>query len=113
VEANSAGQLAEYLPIAMASAGAFLAAIFAYKGKGGEKPELTSGGNAATQIVAATFTERGQMERLTSALVAVELAVRASNVSTDRLVELLEAEAQLRHDQAVIRDALRQRGIVE
>ena len=65
------------------------------------------------QVVAATFTERGQMERLTTALVTVERAVVQSSTIMGDLVGLLKAEAQRRHDEAIIRQALKDRGIIE
>lgn len=65
------------------------------------------------EVVAATFVERGLMEQLTLALREVVSAVRQSSSETAKLVELLEADAQRRHDEAIIREALRRRGVTE
>lgn len=59
-----------------------------------------------SEVVAATFVERSLMESLIRSL-------NASTEMTGRLVELLEADAQRRHDEALIRDELRRRGIPE
>lgn len=57
-------------------------------------------------VVAASFTERAQLERLIGALATV-------NETMGDLASLLRAEAQHRRDEAVVREALRARGIRE
>lgn len=69
--------------------------------------------DAQAQVVAATFTERGQMERLTLAMNDSTRAVLTNTAEVTELVTLLRADAQRRHDEAVIREALRKRGIME
>lgn len=56
------------------------------------------------EVVAATFTDKALMQQLVGALVAL-------NPSVLRLVDLLEADAQRRHDAQVIREELERRGI--
>lgn len=98
------------LSIAMA-AGTAVAAFTAYKRGGGEK--TVSGTEAATQIVAATFTERAQLDRLIGALGTLNETLSDTNDCTGELAGLMRVEAQRRHDEQVIRDALRARGIME
>ncbi|HEY9250907.1 MAG TPA: hypothetical protein VIO38_17320 [Rariglobus sp.] len=64
-------------------------------------------------VVAATFTERSLMERLTSALLDVRTAILASTAETARVADLLEQDAHRREIEAEVRQALKGRGIVE
>ncbi len=57
-------------------------------------------------VVSATFADRKTIEALAAALEAVNVSL----IETNRL---MKAEAQHRHDQALIRDELRRRGILE
>lgn len=66
-----------------------------------------------TEVVAATFTDRGLMEALTAALRDTIAAVKASTGETTKLVDLLEADAHRREIEAEVRQVLRDRGIVE
>lgn len=94
-----------------ASAGA--AWWLTYNERKKRKEDGAGGSDPASQVVAATFTERALMEKLITALIAVEATVRDSHTITVRLVALLQADEQRRHDEAVVRAALRERGILE
>lgn len=111
VTPETASALPDWMLSIAALIGTVIAAAVAYKGKPPEKSLPASG--TTTQVVAATFTERGQMERLITALVATESAVRASTECTKKLVGLLEAEAHRREVQAEVEHALRRGGIIE
>lgn len=67
-----------------------------------------TGGQATVdgEVVAASFTEKAQLDRLILTLATV-------NETMGDLASLLRAEAQHRHDEAVVREALRARGIRE
>lgn len=84
-----------------------VASFFTGKKKAAEPAVLP-----ANQIVAASFTEKSQLDRLISVLDQVNRTVGESTEITERLVELLEEEKQRRHDEAVALRALRERGIV-
>ena len=64
-------------------------------------------------VVAASFTERAQLDRLIGALGCVNETLSEMLECERELVTLLSADAQRRHDEAVIREALRLRGITE
>ncbi len=100
----------EWLPSLAMGVGTAVAAFVAYR-KGADKEQPA--GNVTTQIVAATFTERAQLDRLIGALATVNESLGDSTEIMRELVGLLQAEAQRRHDEAVIREALRLRGITE
>lgn len=109
MDAPEAPNAVSLLALSFSGGVAALVAWFERRSRKREPAEPTT----PNQVVAATFTERGQMERLTTALVSVERAVTASNEKTGELVDLLQAEAQRRHDEAIVRQALRDRGIIE
>lgn len=71
----------------------------------------TATDHPGAQVVAATFTERGQMERLISALVAADMGVRENTEHVQRLTGLLERDFHRREVDAEVRQELRNRGI--
>ncbi len=58
------------------------------------------------EVLSASIVPHTEMRDLTK-------AVRESVVATNRVADLLERDEQRRHDEAVVRAALRERGIVE
>ncbi len=79
------------------------------QGKRGPKPGNSMDGD----VVAATFAERGLMEKLTAALIGATSAISASTAQTARVADLLEKDAHRREVEAEVRQALKDRGIVE
>lgn len=61
--------------------------------------------DAKAQVLAASIVPQTEMRALAEAM-------RAVREPLEDLVKLLEAEAQRRHDEAVVRQALKDRGIV-
>lgn len=57
------------------------------------------------RVLAASIVPAAEMQALTAASAALREPL-------ERLVDLMEAEAQRRHDEAVVRQALKDRGIV-
>lgn len=99
--------------ISALAATAGTAAWLTYNERKKRKNEPTPSNDGATQVVAATFTERGLMERLISALTSVDGGVRDSTAVTTDLVKLLKAEAHRRDLEAEVRQALKDRGIID
>ncbi|QDZ07443.1 hypothetical protein FPZ24_08090 [Sphingomonas panacisoli] len=80
------------------------------------RKRVADGGQAETadmHVVAASFTDKRLLEELISILGCVNETVGSSAEITGELVELLKADAQRRHDEQVVRQALRERGILE
>ncbi len=72
----------------------------------GRKSGKTSDSSSEAQVLAASLVPHTEMRDLTA-------AVRESTIATNRVADLLERDEQRRHDEALVRDALRKRGIVE
>lgn len=90
--------------------GTSIAAFVSYR-KGGDKG--VPAGEAHTQVVAATFVERDQMERLIVGVVALNGTLAQANDCTDELIGLLKADAHRREVAAEVEQALRNRGVIE
>lgn len=110
VTPSAAAALPDWLLSLGALMGTIGAAAFAYKGKPAEKALPAS--DATTQVVAATFTERAQMERLITAMQALDATLRAATECSHELVVLLKADAHRREVQAEVEMALKHRGII-
>ena len=76
----------------------------AYRLKPPEKPPGDAGKDVA--VVSATFADKAQIQMLAASLEAVNVELVTLNMH-------LKNEAQRRHDEALIRQALKERGIVE
>ena len=63
-------------------------------------------GKEEVAVVSATFSDRATIERLTGAIHALEETIAANN-------KLLTADAQRRHDERLVREALREHGILK
>lgn len=78
----------------------------------GEKKETRPGSDEAV-VVSATFSDRKTMQNLTSAIEALTVELIEARESIVENSGLLKADAQRRHDEAIIREALRARGITD
>lgn len=92
----------------------FVAGALTLKERKKSKQEpLVEPGAAGTSVVAATFTERGQMERLISSIQQLDGTVKDSTACSHELVLLLRADAHRREVQAEVAQALKRKGIIE
>lgn len=92
----------EWVPLAGTFVGGIVVAIIAYF----KKPKEADTGRDVAIVSASLFSDKQVIMDLLAGLRGVERTLERTN-------ELLEADAQRRHDEQIIREALAKRGITD